>query len=131
VCPDVTALNPPSRYTDSIVGHKARHRTDKFVWRRHADQIKSYQAFPQVRGSRDLDRHMNDINEIKSVALTVHGSRPTLHLKNGVPKAFVRVRSGIAREGPVVRVFPRKDLDHPKSAAFVSADATSRPASWS
>jgi hypothetical protein len=73
--------------------------------------------------------YMNDINEIVDVAPIVHGSRPTLHLKNSAPNAPVRVRSGIARGRPV-RIFPRKDFDHPKSAAFASSDATSRPADW-
>jgi hypothetical protein len=72
---------------------------------------------------------MNDINELMDVAPIVHGSRPTLHLKNSAPNASLRVRSGITRERPV-RIFPRKDFDHPKSAAFVSSDATSRPAEW-
>jgi hypothetical protein len=88
-------------------------------------------GFPQVRGSWDLDFHMNDINEIMDVAPIVHGSRPTLHLKNSAPNLSPRVRSGIARERHVVRIFPRKDFDHSKSSAFVSSDATSRPAQWS
>jgi hypothetical protein len=66
---------------------------------------------------------MNDIDEITVAAPTAQVARPTLHLKRSAPSASLRVR-------PVVRIFPRKSSDHPKSAAFVSSDVRSRPASW-
>jgi len=73
---------------------------------------------------------MNDTNEITVAAPAVQGARPTLHLKHSAPNASLRVRSRVAREKSINRILPRKYFDHPKSAAYVSSDATSRPAQW-
>jgi hypothetical protein len=73
---------------------------------------------------------MNDIEEITAAAPTAQVARPTLHLTRSAPNAELRVRSRMAQERPVVRLFPGKDFDRPKSAAVVTSDAPSRPAPW-
>jgi len=71
---------------------------------------------------------MSDINETTVMTPSLRNAKRTLHLNKSALDASSRIRSGISPLRPVVRVFPRKDFENPKSASYVSHDATNRSA---